>query len=146
MEKRDFFISYTGVDEEWATWIAGVLEENGCTTYIQAWDFREGENFVLHMQKGLTHCKRFIAVLSAKYMESVYCQSEWSAAFTNDPNGEKGAFIPVRIEDYKPVGLFAPIIYVDLFGVGEKEATERLLRINEKDRPRNKPEFPGAKK
>jgi tetratricopeptide (TPR) repeat protein len=146
MEKRDFFISYTETDEKWAKWIAGVLEDNGYTTYLKAWDFNPGENFVLNVQEALENYKRFIAVLSAKYMESVYCQAEWSAAFTNDPNGEKGAFIPVRIEDYKPVGLFAPIIYVDLFGVDVKEAKERLLQITKNDRPRNKPGFPGTHK
>lgn len=40
MQKKDFFISYTKSDEKWATWIAGELEANGCTTYLQAWDFK----------------------------------------------------------------------------------------------------------
>ncbi|MDR3267631.1 MAG: toll/interleukin-1 receptor domain-containing protein [Tannerella sp.] len=26
--KKDFFINYTGNDEQWATWIAGTLENN----------------------------------------------------------------------------------------------------------------------
>jgi hypothetical protein len=26
--KKDFFISYTGKDEQWATWIAATLENN----------------------------------------------------------------------------------------------------------------------
>jgi tetratricopeptide (TPR) repeat protein len=146
MEKRDFFISYTTPDEKWATWIAGVLEENGYTTYLQAWDFKPGENFVKNMHKALMHCERFIAVLSAEYMKSVYCQAEWTAAFTKDPCGEKGSFIPIRIEDYKPEGLFAPIIYIDLFGSDEKEAEERLKQINKEGIPRNKAGYPGTKK
>ncbi|NLL53751.1 MAG: tetratricopeptide repeat protein, partial [Clostridiales bacterium] len=146
MEKRDFFISYTTPDEKWATWIAGVLEENSYTTYLQAWDFKPGENFVKNMHKALMHCERFIAVLSAEYMKSVYCQAEWTAAFTKDPCGEKGSFIPIRIEDYKPEGLFAPIIYIDLFGADEKEAEERLKQINKEGIPRNKAGYPGTKK
>jgi hypothetical protein len=42
----NFFISYTRNDEQWAKWIAGALEEAGCSTVLQAWDFRPGENFV----------------------------------------------------------------------------------------------------
>lgn len=35
-EERDFFISYNKDDNNWAKWVAGTLEENGYTTYIQA--------------------------------------------------------------------------------------------------------------
>ncbi len=34
--RKDFFISYTGVDRAWAEWIAWALEEQGYTTSIQA--------------------------------------------------------------------------------------------------------------
>ena len=113
---------------------------------MQAWDFKAGENFVLNMHEALENCDKFIAVLSAEYMEKVYCQAEWTAAFTKDPSGEKGLFIPIRIEEIKPEGLFAPIIYIDLFGVDKEEAEKRLMQINETDIARNKPGFPGTKK
>jgi hypothetical protein len=32
----DFFVTYSGKDEPWATWIAAVLEEAGYTTDRQA--------------------------------------------------------------------------------------------------------------
>ncbi len=35
----DFFISYTGSDEAWATWVAHQLETAGYRVLIQAWDF-----------------------------------------------------------------------------------------------------------
>jgi hypothetical protein len=40
--RKDFFVSYTGVDRQWAEWIACVLEEAGHTVVLQAWDFRPG--------------------------------------------------------------------------------------------------------
>ncbi len=146
MEEKEFFISYNKADKGWAVWIAWELEVNGFTTYLQAWDFKPGENFVLNMDKGLIHCKRFIGVISAEYMESVYCKAEWSAAFTKDPTGEKGLFNLIKIKDYSPEGLLKPIIYIDLFGVDEEEAVNRLLQITKNDRPRNKPGFPGTHK
>jgi hypothetical protein len=79
-------------------------------------------------------------------MQKVYCQAEWTAAFTKDPSSEKGLFIPIRIENIKPEGLFAPIIYIDLFGVDKEEAEKRLMQIIDEDIPRNKPGFPGTKK
>jgi TIR domain len=43
---RDFFISYTAVDEPWARWIAVTLERAGYTTLLQAFDFRPGSDFI----------------------------------------------------------------------------------------------------
>ncbi|MBV5337401.1 MAG: toll/interleukin-1 receptor domain-containing protein, partial [Deltaproteobacteria bacterium] len=34
---KDFFISYTGADKNWAEWIAWQLEEAGYQVVIQAW-------------------------------------------------------------------------------------------------------------
>ena len=34
--ERDFFISYTAVDDAWARWIAVELERAGYTTVVQA--------------------------------------------------------------------------------------------------------------
>jgi len=144
---KDFFISYTMSDEQWATWIAGTLENAGYTTIIQAWDFEPGENFVLNMDKALKLGKRFIAVVSKAYLESLYCQAEWTAAFTKDPSMEKSLFIPVRIENVKIEGLLAPVVYIDLFGKGKEEAEKELLgSVSTEGRPRNRPSFPGTKK
>ena len=61
-------------------------------------------------------------------------------------DGEKGLFIPIRVEDYKPEGLLAPIIYIDLFGVDAKEAEERLKKLDKEGIPRNKRGYPGTKR
>ena len=146
-EKREFFISYTRTDTQWAEWIAGTLESNGQSCYLQAWDFRPGDNFVLNMHKALKNSERFIAVLSDDYLKSMYCQAEWAAAFTKDPNSEKRFFIPVRVADIKPNGLFAAIIYIDLFGKDGPTAEKALLHgVDTKDIPRNRPSFPGIAK
>ena len=60
---KDFFISYTGADQQWAEWIAWQLEEEGYSVVLQAWDFHAGGNFVLLMQKALEEAERTIAVL-----------------------------------------------------------------------------------
>ncbi|MDR2999709.1 MAG: tetratricopeptide repeat protein [Fibromonadaceae bacterium] len=145
--KRDFFISYNKADKQRAEWIATVLEQNGYSCYIQAWDFRLGGNFVSDMQKALTKSERFIAVLSPNYLDSMYCQAEWAAAFTKDLSGEKRLFIPVRVSDVEPKGLLAGVVYIDLFGVEEKIAEERLLNgVDKKDIPRHSPSYSGTPK
>ena len=58
----DFFISYTGVNEGWARWIAVELGQVGYSTVVQAFDFRPGSDFVHEMQQatasaGQRHCR-----------------------------------------------------------------------------------------
>ncbi|MCD7757139.1 MAG: toll/interleukin-1 receptor domain-containing protein, partial [Clostridiales bacterium] len=147
-EKRDFFISYNHNDEEWATWIAGTLEEHGYTTTIQAWDFQPGNNFILEMQEAAITCNKTILVLSQNYLDSVFCQPEWAAAFKLDPMGKDRKVIPVRIEPVPPPGLLAQIVYIDLCGHSKEDAEAELLNGIRADaaRKRKKPDFPGTVK
>jgi hypothetical protein len=41
-----FFVSYTGVDVEWAEWVAWTLEAEGHEALVQAWDLGPGSHFV----------------------------------------------------------------------------------------------------
>ena len=151
-EKKDFFISYTGADQQWAEWIAWHLEDAGYTTVLQAWDFHPGSNFVQDMQKALVNSHRAIAVLSTRYLQSAYCMAEWSSAFTEDPTGEKGILIPVRIETCDPEGLHKAIVYIDLVRKEKQEAKTFLLQelqhVIEKSRrkPKDEPSYPGQYK
>ncbi len=90
---KDFFISYSSTDQQWAEWIAWCLEEEGYTSVLQAWDFRPGSNFILEMHKAAADAKRTIAVLSPNYLNSPYTQSEWATAFVQDPTGAKKALL-----------------------------------------------------
>jgi hypothetical protein len=109
----DFFISYTGVDRTWAEWVAWQLEAAGYTTIVQAWDMLPGTSFVNAMQQATLQAERTIAVLSPDYFTSSFTKPEWEAAFLQDPTGEKGLLIPVRIRDCDPEGMLARIVYTD---------------------------------
>lgn len=143
-KKADFFISYNHKDSHWATWIAGVLEENGFSVIIQAWDFRPGSNFVLEMQNALQQSNKTIVVLSKNYVNSDFCLPEWAASFVQDPVGKLNTLIPVRVDDITPMGLFAPIVYIDISDKDEQGATVELLKgIGVTSTLREKPSFPG---
>ena len=126
-ERRDFFISYTGSDRQWAEWIASQLEEAGYTLFIQAWDFRPGSNFVAEMDNAAKCAERTLMVLSPAYLESDYAFAEWAAAFRHDPKGTHRRLLPVRIEPCKVDGLLGPVVYIDLVSLDEAQARERLL-------------------
>jgi hypothetical protein len=120
--RKDFFVSYTGVDRRWAEWIAWVLEEAEHTVVLQAWDFHAGENFIANMHRTLEATIRTLAVLSPAYCASGYCQQEWTAALAKAGQDGADRLLPVRIADFATPGLFAPIAYLDLVGVEEGEA------------------------
>lgn len=141
---KDFFISYNSADKTWAEWIAWTLEEAGYTTVLQAWDFRPGSNFVLEMQRAASEAERTIAILSPAYLDADYTQPEWAAAFVQDPTGEKGKFLHVRVQKCDLKGLFTPIIYIDLVDLNETAPKEALLQgiRRERMKPPVKPTFP----
>ncbi|MCT4563542.1 MAG: FxSxx-COOH system tetratricopeptide repeat protein [Maledivibacter sp.] len=143
-EKKDFFISYTHSDEKWATWVAKTLEDEGYTTTIQAWDFNPGSNFVQKMHEATINCDRTISILSEKYFESLFTQSEWQAAFVKDPTGKNSTLIPIRVSEFRPEGLLKQIIYIDLFEASEEESKKKLLSgVDETKRRRVASGFPG---
>ena len=141
----DIFISYTHTDEAWAEWIAWTLEATGISCKLQAWDFGAGGNFVLEMQRAAAETKRTIAVLSPAYLKSAYAAPEWAAAFARDPQGHERQLIPVRVEECHPSGLLSQIIHIDLVGLEEKDARERLLAKLQpgRSKPAAAPRFPG---
>src|SRR5262245_13622226 len=142
-QKKDFFISYTAKDREWAEWIAWQLEEAGYSVVIQAWDFRPGGNFALDMQKA-TEAERTIAVLSPDYLQKPFPQAEWAAAFAEDSTGEARKLLPVRVVECSPKGLLAQIVYIDLVNRNETEGRDELLNGGNSGRikPATAPPFP----
>jgi hypothetical protein len=145
----DFFVSYNQADRNWAEWLAWVLEEASFSTVLQAWDFGPGRNFVLAMHRAAQEAERTLLVLSPSYLASRFTQPEWAAAFAQDPTGEKGLLVPVRVKACEVAGLLGPIVYLDLVGLSEAAAREALLagirraRGDSRGKPVVAPPFPG---
>jgi hypothetical protein len=142
----DFFVSYTSVDKAWAEWIGYVLEEEGFTVVIQAWDFRPGSNFVLEMQRAATEADRTIMVLSPDYLKSQFASPEWAAAFAHDPQGLKRKLVPIMVWHCQPSGLLRSVVHISLVGEDQNAARRLLLEgINSKRaKPTQRPSFPGS--
>jgi hypothetical protein len=129
--KKDFFISYTKADEGWAEWIAWQLEEAEYTTVLQTWDFRPSSNFVLEMQQATLKTERTIAVLSPDYLYAKFTQSEWAAAFRQDPKGENGLLLPIRARECKPEGMLGQIVGPVAGDYPESVATTWIMNFDE---------------
>lgn len=143
-DERDFFVSYTGIDEKWAEWISWELEEAGYTVILQGWDFDPGSHFVAEMHRATQAARRTIAVLSAAYVTSSYAEAEWQEAWREDPDGAERKLLVFRIEDCDRPGLLGQLVSVDLFGVDQHVARSRLLAAARSGRrkPPLPPDFP----
>lgn len=106
MSKEDFFISYNHKDEQYAIWIAEVLEKNDYTTIIQAWDFNPGDNLVSNINEALLGADRLIVVMSRSYMNSPWCEVEWTAKYHEGISRGVKNIIPVKVEDFFGGGSF----------------------------------------
>jgi len=142
----DFFISYTSADRIWAEGIGYVLEEEGFSVVVQAWDFRPGNNFVLGMEKAATEADRTILVLSPDYLKSQFTPAEWAAAFARDPKGLERKLVPIMVRRCSPPGLLTSIVGIDLSDEDEGAARTLLLDgVNlKRAKPARPPPFPGT--
>ncbi len=144
MEKKDFFVSYNKANKDWAKWIAGTLEENSYTVYLQAWDITPGDDFIKRMNDFLEHSDKYIPVLSTAFWGSEYCKKEFQTAFNAHLNNDI-RLIPIRVEDISLDALYNTTVYIDLFDIEESKATDLLLNgVGHTVNPRNKGRFPGS--
>ena len=149
--QSDFFVSYTQADRFWAEWIAWELEERGHRVLVQAWDFVPGSNWVQGMQDGVSRAARTIAVLSDAYRKSVSGQAEWQVAWAADPSGAERKLLTVRVQDCDRPGLLGLVVGVDLFGVPEAKAQDRLHNMMARAaagraKPGMRPAFPPSQR
>ena len=124
---KDFFVSYTSVDQNWAEWIAWILEQDGYTCVLQAWDFVPGQDFMQQMRYAVDGSKQVVAVLSPEYLQSPYAGAGLNAALVADPLGSKGTLVPVRVRDCTPGGMLSGRIDIDLVGKDVDRARHDLL-------------------
>ena len=152
----DFFISCEHKDIPWAEWIDWNLESFGYTSIILLKDFdADTPDYYKKMHDALNESKVFVAVYSWQYAHSDRWPAEWHTAYVKDPLGEKGLFIPVRIEAVQKEGLLLPFESVDIFGMNEEQAGNKLRgsmlkvfggTVTDTVPPHPKPPFPGIYK
>jgi TIR domain-containing protein len=123
----DFFVSYTQVDEPFATWIVHWLELARYHVIYQKRDFRPGDNFVLRMHDATRAARKTIMVLSKSYLDASFPKSEWASVFAQDPVGTQRRLIPVRVEHCTPDGLLKPLIYIDLVNLSDELARVTIV-------------------
>jgi tetratricopeptide (TPR) repeat protein len=123
---REFFLSFTGADRPWAEWLVAQLDAAGYSSVSQLRDFVAGGNFAVKMDQAARRSRRTLGILSANALQAPYVRQEWAQRLAADPTGEQRALVLVRVEPCEPEGLLGPVVYIDLVGLDEASARERL--------------------
>lgn len=155
-EQKNFFISHSSVDKEYAEWIAWILEEAGYSTIIDSWDFPRGKGFIDCMDEGMIDCEQAIAVVSPEYWTANYTDPEWKYFFQLEQEDKKTKIflVETRSSDIRPV--LRDKLRIILSNIAdENEAKNRLLEdlpsdikknsSQKRNPPKPKPNFPTAK-
>ncbi len=140
METRDFFISYTREDLNWAKRVVEILERNGYTTYYQERD--SSGNFIRWMNKAVKVSRNFIIIWSKAANESNFCKRECDIASKREIEGHIKLFLPVYIENAPTDDVIELYNHINLYGLNPVETEKKLLwgvRNVEPSKPAQKP-------
>src|ERR1700744_2099721 len=102
----EFFISRAGADPEIAKEVADVLRRAGHTVQYQDEDIPLGSNFIKRMSEMVESCKNLLVILSPSYLNSPYCNEEWTN-FLADLYSDKSdrRIVVLLAQDCRPPGI-----------------------------------------
>jgi hypothetical protein len=126
-ESVNFFISYTGSDEEWAKWVAWELGRAGYTYRLQAEHIPPGSRFINEMRLWAQNAQHVLAILSPAYFKSEFASLEMQSAVAKDPLGQMRRVIPIRVEECVIPTLFSDLVYIDFVDKSEEDQRRALI-------------------
>ena len=111
----EFFISRAGADAEVAKEVADVLRRAGHTVQYQDEDIPLGANFIKRMSEMVENCKNLLIILSPAYLNSAYCNEEWTN-FLADLFSDQGdrRVVVLLAKECKPPGILRARVFGSL--------------------------------
>ena len=139
----DFWLSYSGRDQDWADWIAWQLVNAGYSVELGAWGGgTAGRTPAIVTAEALGRADRMLMLFSAAYFQ------QWAFGSSDRPPGlDQSRLVGLRVEPANagqtPAGLRSVACH-DVFGLPEEEAQRSLLEaVRRPGRPGQRPGFPG---
>jgi hypothetical protein len=99
------------------------------------------------MQSAASESSRTIGILSPDYLNSKFVKPEWAAAFAEHSEGRSRSLVLARVRPCEPSGMLKPLVCIDLVGLDEEQARERLLNgvSGKRAKPSKRPQFSGGR-
>ena len=144
----EIFVSYTSQDKAWAEWIAWTLNSAGHVARLHNWEIGGGGDILKWMEDRFEAADHLVSVISAVYLTKPYSALERRAAIYDDPEGVKGLWRPVLIEECKLPRLVAMFKRLPLYHhAGDRDASRKALLefIEPAKAPIAEPPYPGTR-
>ncbi|MGW7210297.1 Hsp70 family protein [Streptomyces sp. NPDC054837] len=130
LHRWDYCVSYAAEDQIWAEWAAWELrkaEGDRCRVLLRKCPSTESEYRAFPLWDAVARADRILAVMSDRYLHSVYGRREWQAAQQADAEGLFRRVVPVRTDDEELPSTLGLVRPVDLRDLAVEEAREALL-------------------
>ncbi|GGW33788.1 ATP-binding protein [Streptomyces lucensis JCM 4490] len=124
-EAESVFISYAKPDRAWAKWVAWHLREAGHRVELDVWNWSTGDDFIQRMSDAVARA----TVVVALYSDDYFGPDRWTREERNAVAARRGRMVPLVLA---PLTVdvpahFAPLLWTDLYGLGESAAAKALL-------------------
>jgi len=111
--QKDFFISYSSEDKEWANWLDDILRTTGYSTEKYDRDFINS-NMVIEINNAIENSKSTLAIFSADYFKSDICKLELASSLSRDLLNENLRIVPVKISNCTVMPVVGSIPFIDV--------------------------------
>ncbi len=124
---KDYYVSYSHDDEEAAMWVSYQISMSGFSTILNTWDYLLGEDFLAKMRQAAPYCKKIVILVSGRALRNILSSDKIKRQFLLGASGLENKSIIVRLDLCEIEAYFKGFPYIDLVGLSENEARERLL-------------------
>ncbi|WP_422771065.1 FxSxx-COOH system tetratricopeptide repeat protein [Plantactinospora sp. WMMC1484] len=132
----DLLISYAAVDRMWAEWIAGELTETGLRVIMREVDFSAAG--VETDVSGPEGAGQIAILLSQDYVQSPNAAELWNKTIDREPLDSRRYLVAVRLDNARIPAPFTEREPVELAGLSEERARERLIEAFDRPRPQRR--------
>lgn len=125
LKNKKVFLSHSSVDKSIVISVALDLQENGISTWLDAFDILPGESITSKINKGLEECEFVLLFLSNNSVKSNWVTKEWETMLWDEINSGKIKIIPVKLEECEIPKILQTKKYIDL----SKNYSDGLFQI-----------------
>jgi tetratricopeptide (TPR) repeat protein len=123
---REFSVSYTSSDRDFAKWIAAELRALGHVPHVHEWEIDAGGNILQWMEQHHDAADHVLCVVSAEYLKAPYSTLERQAAIWRAARERSDFVLFVVVKPCALPGLIEPFRRCELFGLRKGAASQRF--------------------
>ncbi len=126
------FISYSRVDNSFATRLAMQLVKHRANVWIDQWELHVGDSLISKIQDAIQGASALIVILSKASVESEWCKKELNSGLIRELDEKRVVILPVLMEECTIPLFLREKLYADFrtdFDAGLRSVLEAIARV-----------------